>query len=408
MSHTTSCNILIAGAGLSGLTLAVELGRRPAFRDSAIILIDRDAKQKNDRTWCFWATEAEPLPPVVHRSWDHCYFHAPGFSQQFSFTPYRYQMVRGIDFYRWALAALESFPNIRRVQATIERIDAENGLVYTDAGAFQGGMVFNSAYTKVPLLPPGQMAYPAPPLSSGPLPAKQRKTDVFLLQHFKGWHIETPFPVFDPAIMTFMDFRIEQHGQTRFVYVLPFSPTQALVEFTVFSPALLDAAAYDDELQKYLLRFLDIRKYTVLEEEFGVIPMTNFPFPATQDGRLMHIGTAGGFVKGSSGYAFKRTQRKIRAFVDAWERNGIPDPQILRSPWAFRAFDSIFLDALRRRNALGRTIFSNLFQNLSPDLVLRFLDEDSSVADNLRLVSAPPTLPFLRAFFRQLPNLHRI
>ncbi len=225
---------------------------------------------------------------------------------------------------------------------------------------------------------------------------------VFLLQHFKGWIVETPTPAFDPGKVTFMDFRIPQQGETRFVYVLPFSKTHALVEFTVFSPALLAADTYDQELRQYLRDYLKIADFNIEEEEFGVIPMTDFPFPARQEGRVIHIGTAGGFVKASSGYAFKRTQRKVRAFADAWERTGSPDARVFQSPWIFRIFDSIFLRVLHNRNELGSVIFRKLFQKLPSALVLRFLDEDSSALDNLRLVSAPPAGPFLRALFHNL------
>ena len=136
--------------------------------------------------------------------------------------------------------------------------------------------------------------------------------------------------------------------------------------------------------------------------------MSDFPLSPVGEGRVVHIGTAGGFVKASSGYAFKRTQRKIRNFADAWERKGHPDPAELRSPWIFRAFDSIFLRVLANQNELGQAIFTDLFQKLPPTLVLRFLDEDSTGMENLRLVSAPPALPFLRAMLKQFFGLHRI
>ncbi|MBK9337091.1 MAG: lycopene cyclase [Lewinellaceae bacterium] len=396
-------DIIFAGTGLSGLTLAVELARRPAFQDKKILLLDRDRKQQNDRTWCFWATDAEPLPPVVFRSWDRCRFFSTGFETSMDIAPYRYRMVRGIDFYNWANAELRKNPNIHRVHATISDLNPSRGLVRTDAGEFTADLVFNSAFTKTRVLPEAGGAYPGPPFSI--LPDNRgatRSTSIFLLQHFKGWIIETPAPAFDPGSVTFMDFRIEQHGETRFVYVLPFSENRALVEFTVFSPAMLPPETYDQELRRYLSAFLKINDFEIKEEEFGVIPMTDFPFPARQEGKVIHIGTAGGFVKASSGYAFKRTQRKVRAFVDAWERTGRPDARTFQSPRIFRLFDSIFLRVLRDRNELGHVIFSNLFQKLPPTLVLRFLDEDSTPLENLRLVAAPPARPFLRAFFQLL------
>lgn len=400
-------DIVIAGGGLAGLTLGVELAQRSAFAGKQIVVLDRDAKQRNDRTWCFWATPSEPLPPVVHKTWSQCRFYAPDFEKKLDIDPFHYHMVRGQDFYQWAHGELARRPNIRRIQANIERIDATLGRVYTDHGVFTGNLVFNSAFTKTRVLPAASPDYPEPPLSAAP-EALRRKLTGHLLQHFCGWIIETETPVFDPACMTFMDFRPQQHGETRFVYVLPFTDKRALVEFTLFSPALLARGAYDEDLRSYLSRHLNIRDFRVVETEFGVIPMTDFRFPHRQEGRVIHIGTAGGFVKASSGYAFKRTQRKIWAFVDDWARTGRPNPAVLRSPYVFRAFDSIFLRVLRNNNALGGLIFKCLFEKLPAALVFRFLDEDSTFVETLRLVSAPPPAPFLGAFFQQLPGLFRI
>ena len=408
-------DIILAGAGLSGLSLAFELARRPGFRQKKILLLDRDRKQKNDRTWCFWATEDDHLPPVLFRSWEYCRFYAPDFEKNMRIAPFRYHMVRGIDFYNWVFGELDQCPNVTRISTTISGIDAHQGLVFTDAGSFSADLIFNSAFTHTPIMPRPTPVYPQSPFSDDRLMGRKKIRGemeygplVRLLQHFKGWVVKTNPGTFDPAAMTFMDFRIPQHGETRFVYVLPFSDSEALVEFTVFSPTLLPLEAYDTALRNYLSDFMGLTTYTVQEEEFGVIPMTNFPFPSGQEGRVINIGTAGGFVKASSGYAFKRTLQKIERFVDAWEKSGLPDPSRLVSPWSFRAFDSIFLQVLQSHNELGSEIFTCLFKKLPPALVLRFLDEQSTFAENLRLVSAPPAGPFLRAFVQQMPMLFRL
>ena len=407
MSVSKQYDIILAGGGLSGLTLAVELCRREAFSGKDILIIDRDQKLKNDRTWCFWATDAEYLPPVVFKTWDYCQFFSPGFGKRLDIAPYRYRMVRGVDYYQWAREKITQNPNVEILHASISELDCENGQVMTSEGTFSAPVVFNSALTKVPVLPNARPDYPRPPLS---VLSKRSKSggSTHLLQHFKGWVVKSPKPVFDPEVMTFMDFRIDQLGETRFVYVLPFSETQALVEFTVFSPDLLPKPEYDQALTQYLSERLDIKEFTIEEEEFGVIPMTDFPFPTKREGKTIHIGTAGGFVKPSSGYAFKRTLRKVRNFVDHWEKTGAPDPGVLPSPKVFRVMDSILLRVLKSNNQLGSVVFSSLFKNLPPQLVLRFLDEDSSLLENLRLVNVPPSGPFIKAFVQQLPYLSKI
>ena len=51
---TNHYNFILAGGGAAGLSLAVQLASSP-LKDQSILIIDRDRKQANDRTWCFWA-----------------------------------------------------------------------------------------------------------------------------------------------------------------------------------------------------------------------------------------------------------------------------------------------------------------------------------------------------------------
>ncbi len=387
--------------------MALELAKYPAFRDKRILLIDRDDKTRNDRTWCFWATDTEDLPPVIFQQWEQCRFFSATFQTTLQLAPYRYCMVRGLDFYNWAKKELAQYAHIQQFTAQIISIDAGIGTVETDQGTFTAAWILNSALTATPLLPAANSLYPNPPLT--PI-AQAKKPDNFtwLLQHFKGWIIETGKPVFEPNIATLMDYRLDQKGETRFVYVLPFTPTRALVEFTVFSPRLCEAEEYDQQLRLYIEQLLHITDFQVVETEFGVIPMTDYAFKPPADGRVINIGIAGGFVKASSGYAFKRTQRKLRAFAAAWAATGAPDTALLQSPWRFRAFDSIFLRVLRNDNSLGGRIFSDLFRHLPTELVFRFLDEDVTGWEQIRLASGAPTWAFTRAAFQQSNLLRHV
>lgn len=387
--HTNKADIIIAGGGLAGLTLAVECAQNPFFAGKTILIIDRDDKTRNDRTWCFWATDQENIPPVVGHSWKHCHFFGTDFDKQLDVDPFQYHMIRGIDFYNWAKSVIAQHSNIQWLKADIASIDAGAGMVHTSAGDFSGDWVFNSAKREQIDLPSSDTRYTQ------------------LLQHFKGWVLKTEKPVFDPGTMTFMDYRIEQHGETRFVYVLPFSPTEALVEFTVFSPALLSPDDYDEALKSYLHHQLAVEEYTITDTEFGVIPMANVPL-TSQEGRVLNIGTAGGFVKGSSGYAFKRTQRKLQAFVADWAEKGVPDPSLLRSTWRYRFYDSVMLRVLEQNAVPGSEFFSGLFKKLPAQLVFRFLDEDSTFAEDFRLMSVPPTWPFFKTALQQFPIFSKI
>lgn len=379
-------DIVIAGAGLAGLTLAVQLAQNPYFDQKKVVLVERDTKTGNDRTWCFWARDNEVIPPVVFKSWDFADFYTEsGQKLALAMNGFKYHMVRGQDFYAWAKLELSRHPNIQWVAADIESMDAEQGIVRTYAADYQGEWVFNSAI---------RPDFNQPGFTS-------------LLQHFKGWIIETEADQFNPETVTLMDYRIEQAGETRFVYVLPISRRKALVEFTIFSKHLLPDPDYDEALRHYIQHQLGIAAFRVAEEEFGVIPMADTPTRQV-NGKVINIGTAGGFVKGSSGYAFKRTQRKLTDFVADWSKNGRPNPALMRSSWRFRFYDSIMLRVLRENSVPGSAFFSSLFQKLPASLVFQFLDEDTTFAGDVQLMTAPPTWPFFFTALKQIPQYPKL
>ena len=66
----------------------------------------------------------------------------------------------------------------------------------------------------------------------------------------------------------------------------------------------------------------------------------------------------------------------------------------------FRFYDRLLLDILHRQNEKGARIFTSMFRNADPRLVLKFLDEETTFAEDLRIISACPAGLFLKAFLR--------
>jgi lycopene beta-cyclase len=220
------------------------------------------------------------------------------------------------------------------------------------------------------------------------------KKEYWLLQHFKGWMIETKEACFNAESATLMDFRIDQKDETAFCYVLPLTENKALVEYTLFSSSLLEKEEYEVGLRNYVEDVLKISTYSVSEEEFGVIPMTNYSFPSKK-GNIINIGTAGGQTKGSSGYSFNAIQKHSAAIVSELINRG--QPFITTASKRYLFYDSILLRILAKKTMPGSRIFTELFQKNSPQTILRFLDNESSLSEELKIISSLPTLPFLKA-----------
>jgi lycopene beta-cyclase len=381
MPRKAEYDYIICGAGCSGLSLVMHMIASRRFGDQKILIIDKAVKNQNDRTWCFWEKESGLFEPIVYKRWQQFWLYGTDSSHLLSIAPYQYKLIRGIDFYNYCLDAIKRQPNISFLQAGINEIvnDEHGACVVADGQRIHCRYVFNSTVQAKPQL---------------------KEHHYWLLQHFKGWLVETEKDVFDATAATFMDFRTSQEKGCTFFYVLPFSNRKALIEYTLFSGNLLQDKDYDAALKNYIEVHLGIKAYTIEATESGIIPMTNFPFVPRQ-GNIINIGTAGGQTKGSSGFTFRFIQKHSKAIVESLLHNGNPfsvPPQSSR----YRFYDSVLLHILQHQMVAGATIFSTLFEKNIPASVLKFLDNETSLSEELSLISTLPTIPFLKAALRHV------
>ncbi len=376
----TEFDYIIVGGGASGLLLADALGRDPFFRDKSILLLERQPEKSNDRTWCFWEQGPGRFDPLLYKEWPCIRFRGPDFEKKLPLAPYRYKMLRGADFYEEFYGKIREYPNLEVRFEEVNKIEeAENrAQVHTVKGRYEAPLVFSSvSFRREALMHP----YPV------------------LQQHFKGWFLRSDTPVFDPEAATFMDFSIPQKGNTRFMYILPFSQTEALVEYTLFSESFLEEGEYDIALKEYMANDLGIDSYEILETEFGSIPMTVNDFSAADSPHVVHIGIAGGWAKPSTGYTFWNTTQRVPKLVDALKK-GAPLKMAKRNKFWF--YDRLMLDVLACENEKGSRIFTMLFRNLPPQKIFRFLNEETSLLGDLQVIGSSPKGMFIRAFWRSL------
>ncbi len=374
-------DFIIIGAGASGLLLANAMGKEPFFEKKSILLLEKDAKNTNDRTWCFWEKGTGDFDNLLHASWSTIYFAGQDLKRTTPIAPYTYKMIRGVDFYHYYLDQLKSCPNITlKVEEVLEVKEKPHGAtVRTKTTSYHTPQVFTSIFDVQKVTE--QQHYP------------------LLQQHFLGWFVKTEHPIFDPGVATFMDFSIPQKGNTRFMYVLPFSENEALVEYTLFSVDTLEKSTYEKAIVAYL-EAKGSGVYEVAEKETGNIPMTSYNFERHNSQHVFHIGIAGGWAKASTGYTFMNTHKKVKTLIEHLKKGR--HPKDLKTKTKFWYYDLLLLDILYQSNHLGSSIFESLFKKISPQHIFKFLDEETSLLEDAKIMSAPAPLPFIKALLKRI------
>ena len=371
---------IFTGTGLASLMTVYKMILSEKFSDKSILLLDQNVKKTNDRTWCFWEKEESIWNSVVSKKWDSALFANESFNRNFTIKPYVYNKINGLDFYNFVFEEISKQQNIIFLNEKVTDINELESHVFvgTEENRYTCNYLFNSIYTKT-------------------FAERQNKYPV-LQQHFVGWFIRTEEEVFNSEEVTFMDFSIEQKGNTRFMYVLPTSKTEALVEYTLFSEKLLPQKEYENEIEIYL-KNLGIEQYEILEKEQGSIPMTSYPFWEKNTKRVLNIGTAGGWTKASTGYTFKNADKKSSALI-VFLQNQDFQMKHFHKKSKFWFYDLLLLDILYRHNELGSAIFSSLFRKGNPKLIFKFLDEETSFSEDVKVILKCPKIPFIKALFR--------
>ena len=373
---------IITGAGCAGLSLLMRLLQEPTLCNKKILVIDEQLKNKNDRTWCFWEKEEGLFEPIVHHKWNNLTFASSNFTSTFSIAPFNYKMIHGIDFYNYVLQFASTFSTVEFLYEKVKDIYTENDLAIVELTnkKIVGNYIFNSILFETPTL---------------------KKTDYYLLQHFKGWVIETAENIFDIQKATFMDFTVSQQHGTTFMYVLPTAANRALVEYTLFTKKLLPQEEYTHALEAYIEKKLGIKNYNIIHEEFGIIPMTNYLFP-NNEGKIIYIGIAGGQAKGSSGYAFNFIQKRTTQIVQSLIKSNHPFTKRSLNDKKFHLYDSVLLQVLQHKKMQGADIFAAIFKKNKPQTVLQFLDNNSSFLQDLQIMYSVPTTIFLPAAIKEI------
>jgi lycopene beta-cyclase len=369
-------DVAVVGAGVSGLTLA-RLLTTSALADRSIVLVDGARDDDELRTLSFWSRGPIALESLVRYEWRTLRVHVDGAAHDVPLNDHAYRTLFFADLQHDVKTRLARRPGDLVVEDRVDAIeqDEDGATLHLGNRTVRARWVLDSRFHLRDLRVDGRRYHD-------------------LRQHFHGWIVRTAADVFEPAVATLLDFRVGLPAGTGFCYVLPFSPREALVELVTLHPVDAEPLVRD-----YLRRTAGVVDVELLDRESGISPLTEQPFRWRDGPRVRLLGVAAGRVKPSTGYALTRILDDCARVVGSLERHGHPFARP-RTSRVYRLLDGVLLEIWANRPARIPPIFGAMFRRNPADRVLRFLDEQASPADVLRLILTLPTLPFLQAVAR--------
>lgn len=374
---------IIVGAGLSGISLAHRLIPHLQNTGKRLLLLDRGLDSYPERTWSFWEA-ADSIPSgLIEANWLQIRILDETVNIQTPTAPYHYKSIRSTRWrahYLQIIAAQTQITIIEEavldIQQTLDEVS-----VHTATSSYQTLHLFDSRFAPVLDIPDYVTT---------------------LWQQFYGCYIRTKYAALDPNTADLMDFRASQQEHIAFFYMLPSDSHTALVEYTLFTDRPKEFSYFKRQLSDYLDQHFGHGNYEIIREEEGNIPMSSYRFPR-RDGRIFYIGTAGGCTKPSTGYTFYYVQQQIHELGRLIEKGYLNTYG--RYSWPMRRFhfyDSILLQILSEQPHIGHTIFVRLFRRNPTSRIFKFLNNDTTLWEEIKLFSTLPIGLFSRYAMRIL------
>lgn len=377
-------DLIIAGGGLSGLSLGWYLAREGYH--GKVLIVDSAFAPANDKTWCFWTNKEPPFKQVVFKKWKKTWVSVLDYSTFRYLNEYSYYCIRSGDFRELVLRELQNYSNFHLLEEDILDFSSYKNkavLITKNGNTYLADYIFQSI-KKPKQISSEQVKYP-------------------LIQHFLGWEVETSEAAFDPETFTIMDFDNQFKPGVGFMYVLPYSSHYALLEFTVFSQEPLDKKVYKEKIKNYLYHTygLDEDHFKIHRKEYGEIPMEDRPHYPYYEKNIINLGSVGGQTKPSTGYTFMRIQQYTRQLATNMVQGFEPLPP-KPSPFKYRYYDLLLLHILSHSTEDSLRVFKGLFKKNNFDEIFRFLGEETSFPQDLKIMSSVPYTPFFKAILKNL------
>ena len=385
MSTPSAYDLIIVGGGCAGLSLASNLAKLPGAVPKVLVLEQR-LQYRNDRTWCFWDTANAACKSLVTHAWPTFRIKDTQQDHAYDALKHPYLMLASDVFYNQALADIDRCSNTQLLLGE-EIIGAavkvnQAWQVKTASGEYSAKWLVDTRPHRDTM-----------------------ESDSVLWQSFFGQEIALDEAHFDADQCVLMDFDDGFANGLAFVYFLPTSSKQALIEYTVFSEYRYNKEALQSMLLQAVEKYTGQIAHRVVREECGVLPMGNKRILAHQDPSYVFSGLYAGGARPSSGYAFQRIQAWAQACaVSLVEQNRLLP--FAKDKWLQRFMDDLFLYVIKSQPKMASTLFKALFRHCPLPALVRFMSDQASLYDAFCVMKSLPTFLFILSLPRYL--LHKL
>ena len=398
---TSLYDLIIIGAGCSGLALARELAQQQ-YRGKVLIL---DAKSRfvDDRTWCYWAKPTSPWFHMAEQRWFslQCSDHSHSVTTQLH--RYAYCRLSAIAYYHNALAQLKADNFCLLLDHAVKQIRLKavphhlspNHLSpnHLSPNHFSSKHLSKDAYQ---ILTECGKVYHAAAIIDCRASALQA-VQANYYQSFVGQQLLLKHAIKKPMAVQLMSQLQSSQQQTQFIYVLPISERELLVEPTVFGASPVSPQTLLPQINQWLHQ-QGLTVQQVLRQEQGVLPMGQLE---SAQSAWPVAGIQSGALRASTGYGFLSIQQWAVAAAAAFIQQGCFNTSTVRQTTADK-LDRLFIRVLAAQPERGAALFMQMAMALPGDRFARFMSEQGRLTDWLRVIAAMPKSLFLQQCSKDL------
>lgn len=378
-------DFLFIGLGAGNSLLLLSLLKHHLLQGKKIAVIEPSQKSNNDKTYCFWSepnhSMVNDLQPIISHKYESIKA-SESSVQDIKQSPYYY--IRSLDLYGYMLQKTVEADIVIFREEVINIQSADNlHQVQTNKSSYKANCIFDSSLKSFP---------------------ETQEKEISIHQSFYGLHIKCEKKAFEAQEFSMMDFDVDQDKFTQFIYKLPFNEYEALIELTRFGSEIIDITYAKNVLEKTIQQ--QYGNFEIVADETGCIPMTTRQFLASETAGIIHSGAGANLIKPSTGYAFKSmylfaeqaAQKMKEGAVSTLHKNSTPKNS------RFRFYDRLLLIILLNWPSQGKRIFTQLFNKHSIQTLFAFLDEKTTLVQEVKIFASLPIFPFIKALFVYLKD----